>query len=158
MICEICGEYILEGKRVKVEGSVVIACSNCAGCGTVIGDAKYEKKVPVFNTPAKPMKEEFTVETGEELVENYAQIIKNKREKMGLKHKDFARLINEPESVIQRIESGKLEPSPSIAKKFQSKLNVKLLKKSDVLEVKMSPPKDTGPLTLGDVVKVKKKK
>lgn len=157
MQCEICEKYIEKGKNVRVEGSVVITCDECSKYGEVIGtvSSKEVKKTP----PKVEEKEEVTFELeGEGLVDNYSELIRKTREKKGVKQEELARLINEPASLIHRIEIGKMEPSPQIARKLQKKLGVKLLEESGVMDVQAVKAKISEELTLGDLVVVKKKK
>ena len=84
-------------------------------------------------------------------------MIREARERKGMKQKDLAASINEPLSLIHRIESGRLKPSNVVTRKIQGKLGVKLLKKSGDLgdqEVKTGALKG---LTLGDLVVVRKR-
>jgi len=158
MRCEICDRYIEKGKKVKVEGSIIITCDECSSYGEVVGEVKTDKKRKKVKRETEPLREgiEFEIET-EDLVENFHKIIREAREKKGMKQRDLASSINEPVSLIHRIESGRLKPSSVIIRKIQSKLGVKLLEKSKDLEtqeIKTSLPKE---LTLGDLVVVRKK-
>ncbi len=75
---------------------------------------------------------------------------------MGWTQKDLARTINEKESVIHRIETGHMSPSPKLARKLESVLNVKLLEKVESLELAHSRGR-TDELTIGDIIRIKKK-
>ncbi|MEA3255406.1 MAG: multiprotein bridging factor aMBF1 [Candidatus Altiarchaeota archaeon] len=156
MQCEICGKYIREGKRVEVEGSIIVTCEGCCSCGKVVGEVKKEVKKEVKQV--EPLREDVNFEIGSEgLIEDYAGVIREAREKRGMKQKDLAASINEPISLIHRIESGRLKPSNVITRKIQGKLRVKLLEKSSDLgnqEVETSALKE---LTLGDLVVVRKR-
>ena len=44
MQCEICAKIIAEGKKVRLEGSVVTTCDSCASYGTVIEEVSTKKK------------------------------------------------------------------------------------------------------------------
>lgn len=158
MQCEICERYIEKGKRVKVEGSIIITCDECSSYGEVIGEVKIGEERKKVKRETEPLQEriEFEIET-EDLVEDYPKIIREAREKKGMKQKDLASSINEPVSLIHRIESGRLKPGPIIIRKIQSKLGIKLFEKSkdlEIQEIKTSLPKE---LTLGDLVVVRKK-
>ena len=156
MICELCGKYIKKGFDVRLEGGVVTACPDCSKHGEIVKPqtGKKEKK----KTGKFVKKEEFKLEAKEELVEEYPKKIKNAREKKGLKQDELARLINEPASIIHRIESGRMEPSPKIAYKIQRKLGVKILSPhKEEMMVKKKGEK-SKPLTLGDMVVLKRRK
>lgn len=157
MRCEICDRYIEKGKKVKVEGSIIITCDECSSYGEVVGEVTDEERKKV-KREIEPLQEsiEFEIET-EDLVENFHKIIREAREKKGMKQRDLASSINEPVSLIHRIESGRLKPSSVIIRKIQSRLGIKLFEKSKDLEtqeIKTSLPKE---LTLGDLVVVRRK-
>src|SRR4030042_5714553 len=109
MNCEICGRErnlviaLIEGSQMKV-------CSDCGRYGKVLNEIKTVKK------EKKKVEEEEYVEG---IVEDYAKLIKDKREKLGLKQEEIAKKINEKESVIHKIENGSLEPSIALAKKLE---------------------------------------
>jgi putative transcription factor len=160
MQCEVCDKHIVEGKRVKIEGSVVVTCDACARYGEVVGVASsVEKKKPAVAPEVSEKTEsvDFAVGGLEELVENYAEIIRNKRMRRGLKQEELAKLVNEPASLIHRLEIGRFEPSPEVARKLQHALGVKLLHKSEDMGLPAQKEKDSGDVTLGDMVVIKKK-
>lgn len=157
MQCEICGRYVGKGKRVRVEGSVVITCDGCSGYGEVIGEAERVEKKEV-EVEAEPLRRDirFEIESAG-LVDDYSRLIREARERKGMKQKDLAASINEPISLIHRIESGRLKPSNIITRKIQSKLGIKLFEESGNSgddEIKMDSHKE---LTLGDLVVVRKR-
>jgi len=157
MQCEICERYIEGGKKVRVEGSIVITCDECSRYGEIIGTVSpKEAKQPSSKVEEKEKTIAFEPE-GEELVDNYPELIRRAREKIGMKQEELARLINEPASLIHRIEIGKMEPSPKIARKLQQKLGVKLLQKLGVTDIQPMKANVPEELTLGDLVVVKKK-
>jgi putative transcription factor len=157
MQCETCGKPIKEGKRVKLEGSVVVTCSECAAYGVIVGDVRREEKKVVKPSPPKEqVKVELPVET-ETLVEDYNVRIRDARERRGMKQEDLAKALNEPVSLIHRLESGKFEPGDALIRKLQHHLGVKLIEKSGGLAALIKRG-DSKELTLGDVVVVKKKK
>ena len=159
VICEVCGKNVLGGFKVNLEGSQVIACERCAGLGQVVskvdGAAKPKKKPvqPMLEQEPSPVKE---VEVEYELVDDYGAKVKAAREKMGLTQEDLGMAINEPHSVIHRMELGKYEPPIGVVHKIEHKLRVSLLTKSqddDVAKV-ADASKD---LTLGDMIVVRKR-
>jgi len=143
MNCEMCG---IEARTVValIEGVELNVCSNCAQFGKVI-------KKPVIKKPKKIKKAE------QEIVlvirENYDKIIRQKREKLGLKQKEFAKFLAERESLIQQIETGAYTPSLDLARKMEKQLGITLV------EQKRIEPQNTkasqASFTIGDVVKLK---
>ncbi|MFC2162628.1 multiprotein bridging factor aMBF1 [Candidatus Altiarchaeota archaeon] len=157
MMCEICGRQTSKGFKIKIEGGQATACGNCASHGEVIGKVVPGQKKQ-DHAPRKPQEVGFDIETGKELVEDYQGIIKRAREKRGLRQDELARMINEPSSLIHRIESGRKPPSPKVAGKLERKLDITLLKASEEAGDVKTGGKRTGPLTLGDMVVIKNKK
>ncbi|NQV08353.1 TIGR00270 family protein, partial [Candidatus Woesearchaeota archaeon] len=90
------------------------------------------------------------------LVENYPEIIRNKREKLGMKQKEFASMLSEKESLIHKIETGAFEPSLNMARRFERALGVSLIQeyKEEHKKLKAEEGED---LTIGDMIKVRKK-
>ena len=43
MQCEICEKGIEKGKRIKLEGSIVVACEGCSKYGEVVSEAQPPK-------------------------------------------------------------------------------------------------------------------
>jgi|TARA_Y100000031_G_C7971218_1_gene270468 putative transcription factor len=75
---------------------------------------------------------------------------------MGITQKELAERLNEKESVITRIEVGRMVPPISLAHRLERKLEITLvavLEEEDVGPLKSHD----APLTLGDVVKVRKR-
>jgi len=90
-----------------------------------------------------------------EVVEDYAERIREAREEMGLTREILARMVGEKESTIRRIESGKLTPSIDLAKKLERVLKITLLQPvSEGLEALREEGEEYY-LTLGDVVEFK---
>ncbi len=161
MQCEICGKHILDGKRVKIEGSIVVTCNNCAKCGelvSTINPYSPKRKDPVVVVKHEKKKSVDFGVGSEELVEGFKDIIRKKREKKKLKQEDLAKLINEPASMIHRIEIGKMDPSLDVARKLQRILDVQLLHKSSSEDIQKFNGKGSEEITLGDLVVIKKKK
>ena len=159
MLCEICGKYIVEGKKVMVEGSNIITCESCASYGKIVSEIKRkETRKKDDKIESRPFEVDFDVEIQEEIVDNYQEIIKKARESRNMKQEDLAKMINEPVSMIHRIESGRMEPSLGVVKKIQRKLNIKLIKKPEAESTNLKKVEFPKEITLGDLVVVKKKK
>src|SRR3989344_9054884 len=106
MNCEICGS---EGNLFKtlIEDSELNVCKECSRFGKVISavEIETEKQRKEYRVTTFPDKEIVQV-----IVPDYSEIIKKKREELGLKQEEFAKKINEKESLIHKIETGQFEP------------------------------------------------
>ncbi len=151
MICEMCGN---PGKLFKtiVEGTELSVCQECSRFGKVVGVVEQS----IAKTIAKTKSEEPETEVMELLVEDYAEKIRKKRESLGFNQDEFAKKLNEKESLIQKIESGHFEPSIGLAKKISRMLQIKLVEEYEERHEKQPRPKVEG-FTLGDFIKIKEK-
>lgn len=142
--CDLCGKNA-ELFKAKVEDTLLTVCKSCGKFGKVLEPVVSSKQV--IKEVVKPRKYEIV----EVIVPDYSTIIRKAREKQGLTQKDFARKLNEKESFIQKVETGRLEPSISTAKKLEVLLNVKLIEQ---VEEPITALKKTSskPLTIGDVI------
>lgn len=164
MQCETCGKDVKTGKKVKLEGSIVFTCDECAKYGKIVSEVKVVEpaKKPVAQK-AKPASAIASGEVFEEtLNEDFNNIIKKAREKMGWKHEDLAKKINEPMSLIHRLETDPhFDPSNELIRKLQKTLHIRLMEKTKAVNldgIKTGFKNNSKELTLGDVVVVKKRK
>src|SRR3989338_6849524 len=150
MICDMCGN---PGKLFKtiVEGTELSVCQECSRFGKVVGIIKQS----VVRQESERKSEEPETEVMELLVEDYAEKIRKKRESLGLNQGEFAKKLNEKESLIQKIEAGHFEPSIGLAKKISRILQIKLVEEYEERHEKQPRPKAVG-FTLGDFIKIKK--
>ena len=147
MACDMCGKDSVLFKTM-IEGSLLNVCENCSKYGKII--EKVEKE-PV---KSKIIKRKID-EPNDFIVDGYFKIIKEAREKKNLTQKELAMKINEKESVIEKIEQGKMEPDIFFAKKLGNFLNIKLIEKIEIKEGVNINFKDKG-MTIGDLLKMKK--
>ncbi|RLE38273.1 TIGR00270 family protein [Candidatus Woesearchaeota archaeon] len=145
--CELCGKKN-SNTRAMIEGVEMTVCNSCASLGKVL---KPPKKFIVKKRPGFTAEEE----SKEIIVTNYPSIIRGVRQKLGLRQKEFAKMLAERESLIQALESGKTEPSIKLARKLEKKLKVKLIE--EYKEQKMPKRKKSSMLIIGDIVKIRKR-
>ena len=155
--CDLCGKVEDNLIRTLIENVELEVCSGCSKFGKVIAPVKRfspkeQHKMMQRAENAKALKEEKT----EILVENYADLIKRKRESLGLSQKDFALKINEKESTIHNIETCHFEPPVALAKKLEKVLGIKLIEVYDEKPLAMKKRKNDGGFTLGDFINIKK--
>ena len=148
--CEMCGR---EGSlsRAIVEGTELNVCQNCARFGKVLGKAGEKKKIIL---PAKKLIQE---EIEERVIANFSGAIKKTRERKGLTQEDFAKFLNEKESVVQKWESGSLKPDVSLARKLEKILDLALIEKLETQKVSLEKS-SSDEITLGDMIKVRKRR
>ena len=166
MNCEICGKPI-EGRpiRTKIDGSVLEVCKECSKFGRVQKDTPLERKFVSRNKKGNPQKrhqarqnvQRRREEPMDELVEDYNVIIRKARESKGWTREELGAKMYEKVSVINRIESGKMEPDVKLAKKFEKTLNITLIEKYDEMDLESFKSSASGPNTLGSIVKIKRK-
>lgn len=93
-----------------------------------------------------------------EIVPDFGMKIRAARERMHIGRKVLAEMINEKESVLERLEHEKMLPSEVVALKLEKALGIRLLEEVGVGPGGASARKEKGKgLTLGDVVFVKKR-
>jgi len=129
-----------------VEGTEMNLCQGCGKYGK-----RLNKPVTRQHKPVRAPKPEIS-----EIVTNgYAQKIRTARENKGMTQKDFAQMLNERESVVQKLETGNLKPSINLARKLERVLKITLVEVEEITKVESSK-KPSGPLTIGDILNVKK--
>ena len=151
MNCEMCGS---EGKLFKtlIESSELNVCKECSKYGKVISEIKTETK--------KKQRKEYRVTTfpDKELIQiivpNYAEKIKKRREELGLKQEEFAKKINEKESLIHKIETSQFEPNIMLARKIEKFLKINLVERYEE-EHKKTEKSKTETFTIGDFLNKK---
>jgi len=144
-VCELCGK---EAPLITaiVEGTQMTVCQNCGKFGKVI-------QKPVGHLFQKVVVS--TPETAEVVVSNYAQLIRQAREKSGMTMKEFAMTLNEKESIIHKLENSQFVPPINMAKKLEKLLHIKLVEIEEEEETESSG-KSSGSWTIGDIINLKK--
>ncbi|MEK6979467.1 MAG: multiprotein-bridging factor 1 family protein [Candidatus Micrarchaeota archaeon] len=128
--CDICGKHTAMA-IISVEGARMSACRNCKGHGKVIHILEFEEAGEGDKGNAGGMRFASTTRPNimerEDLVDGYSQLIRQKREKIGLPVAVLAERISEKESFIDHIEKGKVHPTLDVAKKIGKELGIKLV-------------------------------
>ena len=166
MRCEVCGRKIHgEPVTAEIEGATLTVCSECSKHGRIVTREEIRlkertlsrKSVPITVIPARK-KPEAKVEITQEVVEGYPLKIRQAREKLGLSHEDLGKRINEKESVLRKLETGKMEPNDMLVTKLEHALKIKLLTPIGREEgTKEIPKSSSRELTLGDLIKRSRK-
>lgn len=166
--CEMCGREVdvKVAKRILFEGSQIIVCPECysrlSKRSIVRESAKRSTRALVSATSTKVK----VVGSGRntslsqfekyEVVENYYQVIKSAREKLGWSQEVLASKIGESVNIIKRIESGKLKPNLELAKRLERVLKVKLLEPVVVEVSKYTQRSSSEDLTVGNLITMQK--
>jgi putative transcription factor len=151
--CDMCGKTIDRIYKTMVEGVLMDLCDDCSKFGEVVSERnimneKYKKKKEAVKE-AKENKIRM-----QKLVDNYGKLIRDKRERKGLKQEELAKKLNEKESLIKNIEKGHIEPSLKTARKIEAFLKIKLIEEVELDESVFGKNENGGDeLTLGDVIK-----
>lgn len=167
--CEICGRECYSTREISLEGAQLQACSRCAQLGeptrkpkssgtraTSVPQSRPVTTPRTFSSPrpsqirSKPRQRELVP------VEDFTKLIRKAREQRGWVQKDVARQLHERTSLITKVESGKIAPTISLARKFERLYKLTLLEEAE--SVDLSPVSSTSTTTLGDIVQIKRKK
>ena len=124
--CTLCGKRVPALNRIELEDAIVEVCEDCSKFGRVVERAAA--------SPAKtyrPMQK--TVDLHGILKEDeaffatdYGRRVREARESRGLTRPEFAKRINERESIIRRIERQEMEPDDRLTEKIERFLNIKM--------------------------------
>lgn len=130
----------------EVEGVEMQICQNCSHFGTV------RRKADAVRVPQKKMHTDpaFRVNS------NYASLLRQARERKGLSQEDFARSLQERESVVAKWEQGKMQPSVEIARRLEKMLGVSLVVEDIEQSFEKEKPAAADGFTLGDFMKKRK--
>lgn len=93
-----------------------------------------------------------------DLIEDYAVVIRSARQKKKLSQEELAQKVGERVATLQSIESGRLKPTRKAIRGLERELEISLLEPMGTVPLKASRGKGAGGPTLGDIVKVKRKK
>ncbi len=157
MECELCGREVGKRFSVKIEGSTMEVCGGCVRYGEKITVQKAFIRAPSWQSPMRKTSSTPVKDLMEsDLFDDFPNIIRVARERKGMTQEQLGKMINERESVINRMESGKMRPDEKLIRKLESTLNVKITGKVEGEKVSAQKPVKKE-LTLGDVVEIKRK-
>ena len=148
--CDMCGKEA-NLVQAEVDGAELNVCSGCAKYGTIKKIVKTPSYKPRFSN--KTSRPEFR------LVNDFTQLIKRARDGKGMKQEEFAKFLNEKESIVTKWENGSLRPRIETARRLEKVLNLKLVEKDEKKAYeKEEKKKASSEFTLGDFIKVRKRK
>lgn len=123
MDCEICGKKIKTPLLISIDSANFKVCSSCSSFGphviraAVAARPKIVAKTAYVSSPGP----EFTLDP------DYPALIRNARTNCEMSQEDLAKLISEKVSVVHHLETGKLNPNLSLARKLERFLKIKLV-------------------------------
>ncbi|MDP3989661.1 MAG: multiprotein bridging factor aMBF1 [archaeon] len=154
MLCEMCGrnDNLVEA---DIEGVELSVCSVCLQYGSV-------KKPKIISDNWDSANRSFSPrnEIEKKVVDNFASIIRKERETRGMSQEDFAKFLQERQSIIAKWEAGSIVPEISTAQRLGRILNKTLIVEDVTSKVNLeteSSKKKNDIFTLGDFVKVRKR-
>jgi len=162
--CEICGVEIRgTANKVVIDGATLIACRKCAmrNPSAVVGYVSPQQRSgggPRYTVPRRVSTVRRIPRSTivEEVVDDYAERIREARERMGLTREVLAAMVGEKVSTIRRIESGRLAPTIQLARKLERVLKIKLVEVyEEGEEYGYGEGEEEFELTLGDIVEFK---
>ncbi len=147
--CDMCGKSENLVKAL-VEGVEMNVCRACAGFGKVLEQPQaFRRSFQKYQKPAEPV-------IIEAVMDDYAEKIKQAREKRKLNQEEFARFLTERESLLTSIEAGRQKPTIELAKKLEKLLNIQLIEMIKEEPMQKEEARKKGPLTIGDMLQMKK--
>ena len=153
-LCEVCGRRKAR-YEAEIAGAVLHVCERCAKSGKIIRKLDESQHVPVYPTPTHQHASLKEDEPEEELVEDYDVRIRNALKKLRITYHVLAERLNEKESFIERIVTGKAVPNESLGRRIEKELNIKLYEREEYVPVGHKKKKEE--ITLGDIIEVKRK-
>jgi putative transcription factor len=155
--------------RVVIEGAKLTVCTECSKLGKATWDEPVKTKLnlprqattmqgPIGPIQIRKKVIQAKVDTSQEMAEDYGEIIRQAREKLGLSVEDLGMKINEKASVLRKIELGKISPDNLLASKLERIMKIKLLSLVSEEKTPQNIPKMVSrELTLGDLMPTKQK-
>jgi len=120
MDCEICGR---NGNLnlVSLRGTQMNVCQKCGKYGVEVPEEIIQDYKPKIIRKVNSDEEDSF-----EYAENYSKAIQRARQQKSLNRKQLAQQINESESLLAKIEAGKIKPTEKVIKKLEKFLKIKI--------------------------------
>jgi len=160
MRCEVCGQEIRGQPFYRIiEGGRMTVCGQCSKFGSGDWDPRQVNVSQNQRRPAQPRRLRNDLEAAEELelIDNYGELIRKSRQKKKLSVEDFAKKINEKESVVKKMEKEEMNPPAKLIKKIENTLNITILERGEAPSRVQISTKATAGRTLGDIMKLTQK-
>ncbi|ENN96568.1 hypothetical protein J422_01560 [Methanocaldococcus villosus KIN24-T80] len=158
-MCELCGKLTDKLYKVIIEGSEMMVCEKCKKFGkTPKTYSRIGKKIPTRDVKTekrivkRPRRDLFDKLV--ELREDYGDVIREAREKLGLSIEELARRLKIKATVLQKFERYELEPNEKEIKLLEKELKINLLANPQEETIESSSEEES--FTLGHFLKFKK--
>jgi putative transcription factor len=142
MLCEMCGKDVELTSRVRIEGSVLNLCPDCARFGKALDPPPAPPTVP-SGSPSRVVygggasrtggrgrslqERDLYQEIGEmELAPDWTKRIRIAREALHWTPEDLGKKLNEKKSVVLKLESGGIRPPDDLVRRVERLLKVRL--------------------------------
>ena len=163
MICELCGKETDRPYTVYIEGSKLKVCKDCSRFGDQRNEASKEEGSKIVIEERLERRErrmksrDVFAPAPKELADDYPARIKEARRAKDWDQDALAKRLNEKKSVITKLEAGTMVPSDKLRRKIERLLDISLMESPAVAATGSKGSGGRG-LTLGDMIKVEKKK
>ncbi|HXW66603.1 MAG TPA: multiprotein-bridging factor 1 family protein [Thermoplasmata archaeon] len=141
MLCEMCGREAEMLSRVRIEGTVLRLCTDCARFGTPVDPpptapaARPGAPPPRYgggamrasSGPRRLEERDLYTEIGEmELAPDWARRVRTAREALHWTPEDLGKKLNEKKSIVLKLESGGFRPPDELVRRLERLLKVRL--------------------------------
>jgi putative transcription factor len=142
MLCEMCGKDVETTSRVRIEGTVLFVCSDCAKFGQPVDPVPAPpsaapmtraRSAPVgagarIGAPRRRLEErDLYQEIGElELAPDWFRRVRIAREAHTWTPEELGKKLNEKKSVVLKLESGNIHPPDDLVRKLERLLKIRL--------------------------------
>jgi putative transcription factor len=139
MLCEMCGQEVEGIQRVRVEGSVLRLCTQCARFGTLIDPppaapaaAPVPRRAVVAATRPTLVRRrleerDLYTDIGElVLVDEWGKRIRTAREARGWTPEELGKHLNEKKSIVLKLETGSFHPTDDLVRRIEHLLKVRI--------------------------------
>ncbi|WP_456373979.1 multiprotein bridging factor aMBF1 [Methanocaldococcus sp.] len=164
-MCELCGKLVDKLYTVRIEGTEMQVCRDCAKFGkspkTYSRIGKKPSTVTSFTTSSysknvvKKRRTRDLLDSLPMLREDYGDVIRRAREKLGLSVEELAKKLKMKASTLHKFERYELEPNEKEIKILEKELKITLTENVSDVGTYYGSGDEEG-FTLGDFLKIKK--
>ena len=141
MLCEMCGKETVTTHRVRIEGTVLHLCPDCARFGEMLDPPPVSGPAPGGERRPRPAaagprpagsarrleERDLYTDIGElELAPDWGKKVRIAREARTWTPEELGKRLNEKKSVVLKIEAGNFHPPDALVRKLERLLQVRL--------------------------------